>query len=55
MILRQLELAAEWGMRWLYLGLAIEKSPVMRYKLSFVPHERRVEGSWRRFEREPTS
>lgn len=53
MILRELELARAWGMRWLYLGLAIEKSPVMRYKLAFVPHERRVGGSWREFGRGP--
>lgn len=52
MILKQLELARGWGMRWLYLGLAIEKSAAMRYKLGFVPHERRVDGVWRRFERQ---
>jgi leucyl-tRNA---protein transferase len=51
MILRQLELAQAWGKRWLYLGLAIEKSPAMRYKLGFVPHQRRVKGVWQRFGR----
>lgn len=53
MILEQLALARAWGMRWLYLGLAIEKSAVMRYKLAFVPHERRVGGVWRAYERGP--
>ena len=51
MILHQRQLARAWGMRWLYLGLAIEKSAVMRYKLGFVPHERRVGGVWRAYER----
>lgn len=50
MILEELALARRIGMRWLYLGLAIEKSPVMRYKLGFVPHERRVGGIWRTFD-----
>ena len=50
-ILMQLALAKELGLRWLYLGLAIEESPHMRYKLSFLPHERRIDGAWRRFER----
>ena len=53
MILQQLALARASGLRWLYLGLAIEKSAVMRYKLSFVPHERRRGGIWRQFERGP--
>jgi leucyl-tRNA---protein transferase len=50
-ILTQLRLCAEQGMRWLYLGLAIEESPHMRYKLTWLPHERRVAGAWTRFER----
>lgn len=54
MILSQLELARRWGLRWLYLGLAIEKSPVMRYKLDFVPHERRVGGEWTAYDRAPS-
>jgi len=49
-ILRQLALAAEWKLPWVYLGLAIEESPHMRYKLRFVPHERRIHGAWQRFD-----
>lgn len=50
-ILTQVRLCREWGLRWLYLGLAIAESPHMKYKLEWLPHERRIEGSWRRFER----
>jgi leucyl-tRNA---protein transferase len=50
-ILTQLALARGWGMRWLYLGLAIEENAHMRYKLDWMPHERRIGGAWRRFER----
>ena len=41
----------QWGLRWLYLGLAISESPHMKYKLGWLPHERRIDGTWRRFER----
>lgn len=50
-ILTQLRLCREWRLRWLYLGLAIEDSPHMRYKLEWLPHERRIDGRWTRFER----
>jgi arginine-tRNA-protein transferase len=49
-ILQQIALAKDLGMRWVYLGLAIEQSPHMRYKLGFLPHERRIDGEWKRFE-----
>lgn len=52
-ILAQVALCAEWRLPWLYLGLAIEASPHMRYKLRFVPHERRIDGEWRRFDEAP--
>ncbi len=50
-ILEQIALARELGLRWLYLGLAIEESRHMRYKLAYLPHERRIAGTWQRFER----
>ncbi|MDQ3033335.1 MAG: arginyltransferase [Myxococcota bacterium] len=50
-ILTQIRLCREWGLRWLYLGLAIADSPHMRYKLEWMPHERRIGGAWARFER----
>jgi arginine-tRNA-protein transferase len=50
-ILTQVELARRWGLDWLYLGLAIRDNHSMAYKLAFMPHERLIDGSWRRFTR----
>lgn len=50
-VLTQIRLCREEGLRWLYLGLAIEENHSMAYKLSFMPHERLVEGAWRRYAR----
>jgi arginyl-tRNA--protein-N-Asp/Glu arginylyltransferase len=51
-ILTQIALARRWGLDWLYLGLAIRDNHSMAYKLAFMPHERRIGDSWRRFARE---
>ncbi|MDX2055484.1 MAG: arginyltransferase [Polyangiaceae bacterium] len=48
-ILKQLELCRDWGLSYLYLGLYIADSSVMRYKARFLPHERLIAGAWRRF------
>jgi arginine-tRNA-protein transferase len=50
-ILTQIALARRWELDWLYLGLAIRDNHSMAYKLAFMPHERRIEGGWRRFAR----
>ncbi|HET6147504.1 MAG TPA: arginyltransferase [Polyangia bacterium] len=50
-ILTQIALARREGLDWVYLGLAIEDSPPMAYKTRFRPHERRIGGVWRRFDR----
>ena len=50
-ILAQIGLARAEGLSWVYLGLAIADNPSMAYKLRFLPHERRVDGVWKRFER----
>jgi leucyl-tRNA---protein transferase len=50
-ILTQVRLAQRMGLDWLYLGLAIRENHSMAYKLAFMPHERRIDGSWRRFAR----
>jgi len=50
-ILTQLALARRWGLDWLYLGLAIRDNHSMAYKLAFMPHERRLAGTWHRFAR----
>jgi arginyl-tRNA--protein-N-Asp/Glu arginylyltransferase len=51
-ILTQIALARRWGLDWLYLGLAIRENHSMAYKLAFMPHERRIAGTWRRFARD---
>jgi arginine-tRNA-protein transferase len=51
-ILTQIRLAQRMGLDWLYLGLAIRDNHSMAYKLAFMPHERRIDGSWQRFARE---
>lgn len=48
-VLKQIELCREWGLRYLYLGLYIADSPHMSYKARYLPHERLIEGQWRRF------
>ena len=45
-ILTQIALARRWGLDWLYLGLAIRDNHSMAYKLAFMPHERRIGGTW---------
>ena len=50
-ILTQIALARRFGLDWLYLGLAIRDNHSMAYKLAFMPHERRIGGTWRRFTR----
>ncbi len=48
-ILKQVQLARARRMKFLYLGLYIEKNASMRYKTRFHPHERLVGGKWTRF------
>ncbi len=50
-ILKQLEFCKERGIANLYLGLYIQDCSAMAYKARFLPHERRVEGEWKRFEK----
>jgi arginine-tRNA-protein transferase len=50
-ILTQVELCRRWGMKYMYLGLYIAGSEHMRYKGTYLPHERLVGGQWRTFEK----
>lgn len=50
-ILTELELCRLWGLRWLYLGLYVAGNAHMAYKVRWLPHERFIDGAWRRFER----
>ncbi len=49
-ILKQLELCRERGLPYLYLGLYIADNSHMAYKAQFLPHERLLDGSWKRFD-----
>ena len=51
-VLKQIELCRQWQLTYLYLGLYIAASPHMNYKARYLPHERLIEGVWRRFERD---
>lgn len=51
-VLKQIELARAWGLRHVYLGLYIAENEHMAYKAGYLPHERLIDGEWRRFERD---
>ena len=48
-ILKQLQLCKQWGLHYLYLGLYISGCESMEYKARYLPHERLVDGTWRRY------
>jgi arginine-tRNA-protein transferase len=48
-ILKQIALCRDWGLQYLYLGLYVAECRAMRYKARYLPHERLIEGKWRRF------
>jgi len=50
-ILAEVALCRQLGLRWLYLGLLVEGHAHLGYKAKFLPHERLIEGRWKRFER----
>ena len=49
-ILKQIALCRSWGLSYLYLGLYVADCASMNYKARYLPHERLIEGRWRRFE-----
>jgi len=50
-ILKQIEACKAWGLRYLYLGLYVAECRHLAYKARFLPHERLIQGEWRRFDR----
>ncbi|MEM7468432.1 MAG: arginyltransferase [Pseudomonadota bacterium] len=46
-ILKEIELTAELGLQWLYLGYWIEDCKKMSYKTEYQPHQKFVDGTWR--------
>lgn len=49
-ILTQIRIARIRHIRWLYLGMYVAGNRHLRYKARYVPHERLLAGSWRRYE-----
>ncbi len=49
-ILKQIQLCQTKKLKHLYLGFYVQDSPNMLYKSRFRPHERLIEGEWKRFE-----
>ena len=45
------EACRAWGLRYLYLGLYVADCRHLAYKARFLPHERLIQGEWRRFDR----
>lgn len=45
-VLKELEIAAERGYQWYYLGFYVSDCDKLRYKASYYPHERKVDGAW---------
>lgn len=50
-VLREVELAREWGVPYYYLGYWVEGAPTMDYKASYYPHELLIDGQWERREK----
>lgn len=48
-VVRELELCAEAGLEWYYLGFYVEDCRHLAYKGSYWPHQRLIEGEWREF------
>jgi leucyl-tRNA---protein transferase len=49
-VLTQVELCKRWRLPYLYLGLYVEGCARMVYKGRYTPHERLINGRWRRFD-----
>lgn len=49
--LREVAYARQTGRIHHYLGLWVERAPKLSYKADFAPHERLIDGAWRRFDR----
>lgn len=50
-VLREIEFCRTTGRSWLYLGLYVSDCRHLSYKADYLPHERLIDGDWRRTER----
>lgn len=51
-VLKELQLCAEMGVEWYYLGLYVADCDHLNYKAGYFPHQRRVGGCWYEFANE---
>ncbi len=49
-VLKQIEACRAWGLKYLYLGFYVAGNDHMKYKANYLPHERRIDGEWIRFD-----
>lgn len=49
-VCKEIELCAEMGLEWYYLGLWVEECAQLAYKARYHPHERLINGVWHAFE-----
>lgn len=52
-VLAEVALCKALGLDWYYLGLYVAGCRSLRYKADYFPHERRIGGTWRTYERAP--
>jgi leucyl-tRNA---protein transferase len=50
-VLREIELCAQAGIEWYYLGFYVRDCSRLAYKATYWPHQRRVGGVWTEFEK----
>ncbi len=49
-VLKEIQLCAELGIDWYYLGLYVADCRHLNYKAGYFPHDRRIRGTWQRFD-----
>ncbi|MFZ5479919.1 MAG: arginyltransferase [Myxococcota bacterium] len=50
-VLREIDLCAKAGIEWYYLGFYVGSCARLSYKATYWPHQRRVDGAWRDYDR----
>jgi arginine-tRNA-protein transferase len=48
-VLKQIQMAQNAGLRWVYLGLYVEENSHLNYKARFKPQERYIQSRWVEF------
>lgn len=48
-VMKELELCAQAGIEWYYLGFFVSDCRHLAYKATYWPHQRRIQGTWQEF------